>query len=40
MRIDLIVLRFAPMDGFHVEGMAEDEGNPFLRAEIGQPGPT
>jgi hypothetical protein len=37
--IDLIVLRFAPMDGFHVEGMAEDEGNPLLGAKIGRPVP-
>jgi hypothetical protein len=27
------------MDGLHVEGMPEDEGNPFLRAEVGEPLP-
>jgi hypothetical protein len=37
--IDLIVLGLAPMDGFHVEGVAQDEGNPLLGAEVGQPVP-
>jgi hypothetical protein len=33
------VCGFAPVDGLHVEGMPEDNGNPFLRAEVGEPGP-
>ena len=37
--IDLVVFRFATVDGLHVEGMAQDKGNPFLRAEVGEPGP-
>jgi hypothetical protein len=31
--IDLLILRLAPMDGLHGEGMAPDEGNPLLGAE-------
>src|SRR2546427_2290836 len=27
------------VDGLHVQGVAEDEGDPLLRAEIGQPVP-
>jgi hypothetical protein len=27
------------MDGFHIEGMAEDEGDVFLATEIGDPVP-
>jgi len=37
LSIDFVVLGFAPMDGFHVEGMPQHEGNPLLRAQIGQP---
>ena len=38
--IDTIVLGLAAVDGFHVEGMAEDEGNTLIGAEIGQPVPA
>ena len=38
--IDAVVLRLASMDGLHVEGMSEDEGDVFLRAEIGEPVPA
>ena len=27
------------MDSLHIEGMAQDEGNPLLGAEIGEPIP-
>ena len=27
------------MDGLHIEGMAQDEGNPLVGAEVGQPVP-
>jgi hypothetical protein len=37
MGIDLVVFGFAAVDGFHVEGMAEDELDPLLGAQIGQP---
>jgi hypothetical protein len=38
-RINFIVLGFAPVDGFHREGMAQDKGTPFLPTEIRQPLP-
>jgi hypothetical protein len=37
--IDRVVLRFAPMDGFHVQGMSQDEGHAFLSTEVGEPRP-
>jgi hypothetical protein len=36
---DLVVFGLAPMDGLHVEGVAQDEGNPLAGTEIGQPVP-
>jgi hypothetical protein len=38
-RIDCVVFRRAPMDGFHREGMAEDKGKAFLGTEVGTPLP-
>jgi hypothetical protein len=38
--IDFIVFGFAAVDGFHVEGMAEDELDSLLGAQIGQPVPA
>ena len=38
--IDLVVLRLAAVDGFHVQGVAEDKGDLFRLAEIGQPVPA
>jgi hypothetical protein len=38
--VDLIVLGLTPMNGFHVEGVAQDEGNPFLGAQVGEPVPS
>ena len=37
--VNLIVLGLAAVDGFHIEGMAQHEGNPFLRTEVCQPLP-
>ena len=39
MGVDRIVFRFAPVHGLHGERMAQDEGNIFPGAEIGEPGP-
>jgi hypothetical protein len=39
LRIDFVVFRLATVDGFHIEGMAEDEGNAFLGTEVGEPVP-
>src|SRR4030043_1017592 len=36
---DLVVFGFSSMDGFHVEGMAEDEGDVLLCAEVSDPVP-
>ena len=38
-RIDLVVLGFAPVDGFHVQGVAEDESDPLSGTQIGKPVP-
>jgi hypothetical protein len=38
--IDSVVFGVAAMAGFHVEGMAEDEGKTLLRTQVSQPGPT
>ena len=37
--VDPVVLGLAAVDRLHVEGVAEDEGNPFARAEVGEPVP-
>ena len=37
--IDLVVLCLASMDGFHIEGMAQDKGDTLFLAEIGNPVP-
>jgi hypothetical protein len=37
--IDLVVLGFAPVDCLHIEGVTQDEGDPLLRAEVGNPVP-
>jgi len=38
-RIDLVIFCFAAVDGFHVKGMTQDKGNPFLDTKIGDPIP-
>src|SRR3990172_5782954 len=37
--VDLIVFGFSSVNRFHVEGMAENEGDIFLGTEIGDPVP-
>jgi len=37
--VDFVVFAFAAMDRLHVEGMAEDEGDCLLRAEVRKPIP-
>jgi hypothetical protein len=37
--VDLVVFGLAPMNGFHVQGMTQDEGNPLLGAQVGEPVP-
>ena len=37
--VDPIVLVLAAVDGFHVQGVAEDEVETFVQTEIGQPVP-
>jgi hypothetical protein len=39
-RIDAVVLGLGPVDGSHVEGMAEDEGDVVLGTEVGEPVPV
>jgi hypothetical protein len=39
MGIDLVVFGVAPMNGFQIEGMPQDEGNAVAGTEISQPGP-
>jgi hypothetical protein len=29
----------APVNGFHLEGVSQDEGNALFRAEVGEPVP-
>ena len=36
---NLVVLGLAPVNGFPIEGVAQDKGDAFLRAEIRQPLP-
>jgi hypothetical protein len=38
--VDLIVLAFAAVDGFHVQSVAEDESDLLPGAEIGKPVPA
>jgi len=38
--IDFIVLGFTAMNGFHIEGVAQDEFDALLGIEIGQPVPA
>jgi hypothetical protein len=38
--VDLVVLGLTPVDGFHVERMAQDEGDAFLGTEVGEPVPA
>jgi len=37
--VDLVVLGFAAVDGLHVEGVAQDEGDVVLGAEVSEPIP-
>ncbi len=37
--IDFVVLGFPPVDGFHIEGVTQNEGNGLFRAEVGKPVP-
>jgi hypothetical protein len=37
--IDSVVVGFAALDGYHVEGMSEDEGNTLPSTQVSQPGP-
>jgi hypothetical protein len=37
--IDPVVLGFAAVDGFHIEGVPQDEPDAFGGAEIGEPVP-
>ena len=37
--VDLVVFGLAAVDGLHVEGVAQDEGDAFLGAEVGEPVP-
>ena len=39
VRIDLVVCRFPAVEGFHGEGMPQDEGEAFLNPEVSEPGP-
>ena len=39
MRIDPVILGFASVDGFHVEGVSQDEGDIFFCTEISDPIP-
>jgi hypothetical protein len=37
--VDLVVLGFAPMNGFHVKSVAQDEGDAFVGAQVSDPVP-
>ena len=39
VRVDRVIFSLATMDGLHVEGMAEDERDAFISAQVGQPVP-
>jgi hypothetical protein len=38
--IDTVVLGLGPMDGLHVQGMAENEGDALFGTEVGDPIPV
>ena len=40
LAVDLVVLGLAAVDGLHVQGVAEDEGDVHLGAQIGDPVPA
>jgi hypothetical protein len=40
MGVNPVVLGLAAVDRLHVEGVAEDEGDGFLGAEVGEPVPA
>lgn len=40
VRVDPVVLGFAPMNRFHEQCVSEHEGEPFLRTKVGQPVPA
>ena len=37
--VDLVVFGLAPVDGLHIEGMAEDKGHAFAGTQVGEPVP-
>ena len=39
MRIDFIILRFAPMNRLHRESLTQDKSEAFLAPQVGQPLP-
>ena len=39
MRIDFVRFGLAAVNGFHLKGMAQDEGNAFLSTQVGEPLP-
>ena len=39
MGVDLVIFGLAAVNGFHIERMAQDKGNRFLSAEVGEPIP-
>jgi hypothetical protein len=39
VRVDRVVFGLPPMDGLHVQGMAEDERDAFVSTQVGQPVP-
>jgi hypothetical protein len=39
VRVDRVGCGFATMHGVHVQGMAEDQSDPMLSAEVRAPGP-
>jgi len=39
MGVDFIILGFATVDGFHIKGLAENEGDVLLNTEICDPAP-
>jgi hypothetical protein len=38
--IDLVLFGLTAVDGFHLEGVSQDEGNALLSAEVGEPIPS
>src|SRR5262249_42354304 len=39
VRLDLVIFGLAAVDGFHIEGVTEDEGNALRGAEVSEPVP-